>query len=180
MSTLQQAFLATMIALVLVTGTARAQAPTVNELAISFVENTIAPNVERILVASNGYTEILANEIFEVPITYQVNAEGHLRQARQRFALNKTGNGMRYLGAVYNNYTAPAASDAAQVLAALTSAAANYPNCAEWRPVPERSFIIEGVTVPVFEFVDANGTALTHWTGVVFEGALITRFLAVK
>jgi hypothetical protein len=100
MSTLQQAFLATMIALVLVTGTARAQAPTVNELAISFVENTIAPNVERILVASNGYTEILANEIFEVPITYQVNAEGHLRQARQRFALNKAGNGMRYLGAV--------------------------------------------------------------------------------
>jgi hypothetical protein len=41
MSTLQQAFLATMIALVLVTGTARAQAPTVDELAISFVENDL-------------------------------------------------------------------------------------------------------------------------------------------
>ena len=178
MSALQQAFVATMIAAAILTGTARAQ--TVDDLARSFIEDTIAPNVERVLVASDGYTEILANEIFEVPVTYQVNAEGHLRQARQRFALNAAGDGMRYLGAVYTNYTAPPASDAAQVLVALTTAAASYENCAEWRPVPERSYIIQGVTVPVFEFVDANGTALTHWTAVVFEGVLITRFLAVK
>ena len=103
MSVLQQAFLATMIALALFVSPAQAQAPTLNELALSFVEDKIKPNVIRTMAEPK---EVTGNLLWEVPVLI-LTKNGLTDLKHQQFSLNETSDWFYFHRGKFQNYVAP-------------------------------------------------------------------------